>query len=502
MSTHGMPHSWPAARQASTLSALMAFSLLVLMGMTWPLWTPQTVFPQVPLLGLALGWPTSIGWVALTGMLTSAASLLALSQWQRWPPQATVRQGASLLLFSCFGLLVLIDQHRLQPWAYQLVAGLLLLSCLPAPSGLRWCRGLVLSIYAWSALSKFDLTFLESTGQRLLSGLLRASGNPFGVWPPSVRLAVVASFPLAELALAWGLARRKTRPLALPLSVAMHLTLLLALGPWGLDQHRAVLGWNVYFILQNLVLFGPMPKRRDFGRLNFGRWEPEGDLELAEPNRTPAGQPQADRTPGRQTRIARLVTGAALFMLLAPALEPFGYYDHWPAWGLYSVSHDRIILFVSGRAKGHLPRSVRPFLEAPQAGKPWCRLRTDRWSLATLKAPLYPQARFQLGVAEAVGGQLRQAGGGPAQYPLRQPPAIRVVLEGRPNRYTGKRQMRAVEGLAKIRALASRYWLNAHPHPDVSNFEMERRHGPQHGKWSNSAGIQSFFDRTFFQPNS
>ena len=49
----------------SALSRLLAVSLLALVAATWKLWTPQDVFPQVPLIRAACDWPGGFDWVCL-----------------------------------------------------------------------------------------------------------------------------------------------------------------------------------------------------------------------------------------------------------------------------------------------------------------------------------------------------------------------------------------------------------------------------------------------------
>jgi hypothetical protein len=420
-------------KRVGVLTALISFFTLVLMGMTGPLWQPQTLFPQVPLVSMAIGWPTWVGWGALGGMVASVAVLLWLSQIGQQVYSQAWRQAASLALFGSYVLLVVINQQRLQPWAYQFVVGLLILSCLSAERAIQWFRLLVISIYFYSALSKFDLTFLQTLGQQLLDGLLQAMHIAGDGWSWNTRLILVAMFPLVELLTACGLACHKTRQAALLLSLSLHTLLLLALGPLGLDHHRGVLGWNVYFMIQNIILFRP-PK------------------EFHELTHHTEGAEQKWMT------VSWLIKSGSTLVLVAPCLGWIGYFDHWPSWGLYAAHHDRLTLFVAEAEIHRLPASIRPFIDAPQTPHRWCRVRMDRWSLETLKAPLYPQSRFHLGVAIGLGKELQQIA-----PDLNPDAAIKVILEDGAHRLTGKRHSQECIGLAEVESLADKYWLNVWP---------------------------------------
>ena len=420
-------------KRVGHLSALISFFTLVLMGMTGPLWQAHTLFPQVPLMTMAISWPTWAGWCALGGMVASVATLLWLSQIGQQINSQAWRQAASLTLFACYVLLVIINQQRLQPWAYQFVVGLLILSCMSAECAIQWFRLLVISIYFYSALSKFDLTFLQTLGQQLLDGLLQAMHIAGHDWSWNTRLTIVAMFPLVELLTACGLACHKTRPAALVLSLILHTLLLLALGPLGLDHHRGVLGWNVYFIIQNIILFRPLRESHKLTHHSKGNKQ-------------------------KWMTVSGLIKSGSTLVLIAPCLGWVGYFDHWPSWELYATHHDRLTLFITEAEIHRLPPSIRPFIDAPQTPHRWCRVRMDRWSLETLKTPLYPQSRFHLGVAIALGEELLQS-----TPDLNTDTTIKVILEDNAHPFTGKRQSRECIGLVEVESLADKYWLNVWP---------------------------------------
>lgn len=407
---------------ASTLriaSRWLALGGLALVGATWPLWTGTTDFPQVPLLVALRPVPLLVDWTLLAGLVAAWIAVL-------WTPapQRVGRVGL-LIVAAALGLLILLNQHRLQPWAWQfLLVGLLIGSAAPAAALSAW-RWLAVSIYVWSALSKLDVTFFQSHGPFLLEGLFRALGRPeaLGLWSETARFRLAAAIPLAELSVAVTLLIPRTRLVGLVGSITMHLVLLLALGPFGHGHQPGVLLWNLFFIGQNLLLFA-----------------------------RPAIACPAWSEQSAGTRFAWAVTGLAV---LLPALEPFGGWDHWPGWAVYASRPERVYASVAEADAEHPPENLQPWLEPAGPFDPWRQLRIDRWSLAAVGAPIYPQDRFAVGVALAVAR-------GPGE------PDVRITRDSPANRFTGKRTTQVVTGTEAVENFARRFRLNAQPRTSLA----------------------------------
>ena len=105
----------------------------------------------------------------------------------------------------------------------------------------------------------------------------------------------------------------------------------------------------------------------------------------------------------------------------------------------------------STAAAERLPAAVRPYIECPPEPQPlWCVVRMDRWSIATLGAPVTPQQRFHIGVARAMA-------------PFVDDYEIRVEILRMANRWTGRRLNHELRGTAELSAAADRYWFNTTP---------------------------------------
>ncbi len=417
-----------ATAQEWRLTALrrwLTFSAFVLLIATWTLWTPQNVYPRVPLLTGWSGLPATGETIAIA---TAVVALLAtLATWKR---AYTWRLG--LLVFAVAMVLLFCgDQHRLQPWAYQFVVLAIVLAAVAPWRAIVLARMLAVSIYFYSALSKFDETFLTTIGPRFRDSLLGWSGLSVDHW------GVAVMFPLGELAVAMLLVFRRTRTVGWIGSLAMHGLMLLILGPLGLGHRWGVLLWNVYFVGQNLILFAPLDRLRRSSRADDGN----------------PIQPRRIQTITRSRVLSALAETLLAMVLIWPALQIFGWCDNWIAWGLYAPRAERVAVFVDVDDVDRLPPACRDFLVATDAGEPWRQLRIDRWSLATLGVPIYPQNRFQLGVALAVVSATNPRG------------QFHVVAHGRANRITGRRRFREYWGAAELRGAAREYWLGMVPRP-------------------------------------
>jgi hypothetical protein len=406
---------------ASLLSRLASGSLLVLVSVTWTLWSSGKV-PQVPFVGWAAKMPASLEGAALQAFGLSAviASICGKrSQWGRW---------SWAVLTLAMGFLVLADQQRLQPWVYQLVVLGIVLVTLPAAEAIALARMLIASLYCFSALSKLDRSFLDSGGGQIVDGLLtclRLDGHVGA----SGRVALAGTFGAGELLLALGLCWRRPRKWAWPASIGMHALLIIALGPCGADNKPGVLIWNVYFILQNVILFGLA-----------------GEL-------PPADAPAAGAT--RQSEpfgpLRWLVCGFAAFVILFPLTRPFGLCDVWPAWAVYATSPERLRMFIDAADREKLAPADRKYVQAPRFEDGLCLVRIDRLSLDGCGAPIYPQNRYRLGIVLGIADSAKLGDN------------IVVELDNAANRLTGERTTRRLTGRSAIASELGRYWLNGFP---------------------------------------
>lgn len=381
-------------RLYSALLMLMPGTCGVFFLLTYPLWLGTSSFPQIPFVAELRGVSNWLPQLCFCFMSVTLMALIKLG-WQAWrcdaaqPLTRALRLQIRLALvvfIAALAVSVLHNQHRLQPWTYHF----LILAVLLWPGGAESQRGesrrlksqlvvLTASIYVWSAWSKLDAQFVQTYGRQFVETMLNAVGLSTRFWSPTAQTIAAASLPVGELLVGLLMLWRRTRVVACALSWLMHLGLMLAVGPLGFNHLPGVLLWNVFFMVQNFLLAGY-----------------ERAAEPLEP--TPVGRLSDAKL------LRNLFVGV---VVLLPLLHEWGRLDHWPAWAVYSARTEKVTVAVEESAIDRLPAEIQPFLEVHRLQTGWRFIRIERWSLAAVGAPIYPDDRFAIGVALEIGERAR-----------------------------------------------------------------------------------------------
>ncbi len=378
-----MPKSETAAaifdRRADRFTAVWTLGVLVLIAVTFRLWLGVSDFPQIPLLVSFVGVPLIADWVALAILCAAVAFLMVGSFGQILGLQKnrnrdTTRIAAAICAVALLSLF-LLNQHRLQPWAWQFFLYAVLLTLATRSDELiasaRWVTA---SIYFFSAVSKFDYQFIYGLGGTMAQTLAEVVGFEASEWMNLIAVLM----PVFELLVAVLLIVGRTRKTGVVLAAVFHTALIATLGPWGLDHHLGVLVWNLFFFMIAAVLFWPATAEHD----------------------APA-----------QCRSNGPLLAMTIALLLYPILPNC---DHWIAWGLYSPNNSRCAL-----------EAVQQDDESEAVFQ---RIDLGKRSLEQLNVPIYPAARFQFGVAQAV------------QKKENLVNRSRIVIKSRSDRLTGERE--------------------------------------------------------------
>lgn len=423
----GLP---PSHARFECLLWLLCIANACLMFATLRLWlpSPATDFAQVPWMSWGCTVPRTVDWILLVILALGLVGVLFTR-----PQGARNRVALIVLALAMVGLMSL-NQQRTQPWAYQLVLICVVLASSPPGLAFGLLRLLTVGIYVHSGLSKLDLSFCDGLGRQFWEMGLSFTGD-MGKLPLLQGWGWPLLFPVGELVIAIGLIWPRTRHVALWAACGMHVLLLLILGPWGLNHRPGVLIWNLFFLVQNLILFGPMRVKAAVAKEVAG------------------------------TSNQRSVVGSWSAMILVawavtwPFLEPWGGCDVWPAWGLYAEHGEQLTVQVSEIGLAKLPPIWRDAAipvenqvdPESQHIREW-RLRWKSVSLERLSAPVYPSNRFLLGVALKIA---RDAG--------LEGTEMSATWESAANRWSGVRESRYLANLTELQQAADRCWFNARP---------------------------------------
>lgn len=424
---------------------LSIISIFLLMITSHRLWIPNTGsnFPEVPALAITNSASTVWDYGALLLLLvglTSSLWLIARSLRLSEPRTDSAAASSStpkthspsqwlwwLVIVAGIGL-VLLNQHRLQAWFYHLLIFSLIFTLKQPDDQLKWLRRIVVSVYVYSALGKLDFEFVHTVGQDFLEALASLLGLSVADWSDNDRIVVTLLFPIIELAIGVGLAIHKTRRASGVAAILFHLTLAaLVFGP--LKHSWGVFLWNLQFAIQAMLLFA---------------W-PSTVANSSTSHATLA------RSQMQGSWLERIVRTGLFAILLLPLGERMGYWDHWPSWGLYAPHSSRVRVTVARFSFQQLPDSLQQVLKDEDLEETEVELPLARWSFRELGVPIYPQARFQLGVARRIAESLE------SEF------AIRVEIRSSADRFTGERKTIILNGSREIRQTAGPFWLGSRP---------------------------------------
>ncbi|VAX41921.1 hypothetical protein MNBD_PLANCTO02-2227 [hydrothermal vent metagenome] len=397
---------------------------LLLIASTWKLWIPYSTFPAIPLFRWGCDVPQWVDGFLLAGISISLSAVVMTGLFNRWK---TINYYSWLFFVLLITGAMVLNQHRIQTWAFQFwVIGILYL-LMSSRQRLFWLRWFVVSLYAYSAISKLDVSFTKETGGWLLEGLTSSIGQITGLttkyWSPSKIQTIAFMLPLSELAVAISLCIKRLGWWRIFPAIAMHLLLLLTFSPWGHLQNNGVLLWNCFFIAQVIILFGR-------NQPSILKQNQQGDNSLR----------------------SRVGIVFILLLMTLPLLERTGWYDTWTSWAVYAGHPEQIIIELDSVALQKLPDEIQ---QQTQKNLNWTedysRLRIDRWALQSAGAPIYPESRFRVGVALFLAERYHLNNG------------IRVRFRSTANRLTGKRSEQIYNGITEIKTFANQFTLNSKP---------------------------------------
>jgi hypothetical protein len=376
--------------------ALSVFGIfeILLIGATWNLWWGGSDFPICPVIiptvpvpvdrMILIAFLLNAFLIALEPWISSALGLRSSIRGRHTAPLPTVRESsfASMLSASCRfrqlltlllgALLVVMNQHRLQPWHWLF----LLMLTIQQMQNLQHCcqlmQHVIATIYVCSALSRIATDLTGDMTTLIIRQLLAFVGmtEPQG---PSVAACLRWSLIIGEGVTGLLLLLSRFRRFGLCAAMGMHIALLLALGPLGLNHHPGVLLWNLCMLVAVPALFA----RRRMSTSDH----------LIE-------KVACDRTPG----VCMAIAGIWLF----PLSGLLGVADNWPSWQLYSSRPERVVMMIREDQRELIPSELQPFIGRAEFFSEWAPVMLDRWSLQATGSPMYPEDRFQLWVISHV----------------------------------------------------------------------------------------------------
>lgn len=439
----------------------LAFAVL-LMTTSYRLWLPPnwSTFPQVPALSFLVdagSWCDYLGLAALSAGLLWAMviELRRVATFRRdiessksnWPWMVIVASGLWL---------VCLSQHRLQAWFFQLLLYCLVSMLSDHRPQVAWLQRIVVSIYIYSAIGKLDVEFVHTVGQDFLQATASLLRFDLSGWNVADRIVAAFLLPTFEMLLAGGLVWRKSRRIAGVCTCCFHLGLAALV--WGpLNHSWGVFLWNLQFAGQAILLFVlPEQVQRLFSYDLFNYPQSSSARGTQSGGESPvSSQIISLASPALIQWRDRFLQALLIASIVMPLGERWAVWDHWPSWALYAPHSSRVRVTVATYAVDQLPEQLRDLLpSSDDDSQVGVDVPLAKWSLKELGVPIYPQARFQLGVARYLSSRLSS------------PIAIQAEIRESADRFTGKRQIRQLRGSDEIQQASRFFTLGSSPRRD------------------------------------
>ena len=262
----------------------------------------------------------------------------------------------ALLVFTL--LFLLQDQVRWQPWVYIYCATLLPFALWKRPDEhlLPYFQILIIGVYLWSGIYKFSGAFIDLTFDKMLRTLLFIENEETR---QSLRF-LGYGIPIMEVFIAIGLFFRRSRTLAIIGTVLSHSVILTYL--LVNDQNTVVYPWNIAMIVFAVLAFYKTNNSLYLGHLSRGK-----------------------------VRFQNWI--GALFFIFLPALNPFGLWDNYLSFKLYSGNNGYYCVGLDKNQYRKVDSRLHPYfwqVEEPK-GKYWILL--NKWAYDELNVPFYPEVR-------------------------------------------------------------------------------------------------------------
>jgi hypothetical protein len=321
----------------SRLKIAIAAALFAGLALSPRLWLSERVYPMTPVWAVLRPIPAPFDYIFYGAML---AMLLAIALVQR--PAKLIGAFVALAV-----AVAAFDQSRWQPWFYQYLVMLIAVGL--GKQALDVCRLVMVCTYFWSGLQKANLEFVHNVFPFMM-----------GSWVGFVPAWMGFVAPLVEVGIGIGLLTRRFRAYAIYGGIAMHVFILLAIGPLGSNSNSVVWPWNIAMICFLLILF----------------WN----------------EPELSAREIVRSRIVYQGVVLVLFGIL-PALSFFNLWDGYLSSALYSGVRNTGVVYVSDALKARLPKEILPHIYPSNKVGTGILILRD-WSMSELNAGIYAEPRI------------------------------------------------------------------------------------------------------------
>jgi hypothetical protein len=339
------------------LRITVILALLAGFALSPKLWLSSRLYPLTPVWPFVRPFDSPGDIVVFVGLIALLIAAGVASRREIW-----------VAVFVLLAMVALQDQSRWQPWFYQYVLMLLAIALAgekrEAPA-LNTCCLILAATYIWSGLAKLNPVFAGTTFPWLLEPFLGATAARVQWFMSHVGWLA----PIVEFGAGVGLLTKRFRELAVFCAIAMHLFVLIAIGPLGRNLNAVVWPWNLAMIAFLVLLF-------------FGRTEEPAPRDIIW---------------GRAFAFQKIVL--VLFAVM-PVLSLFDLWDHYLSSALYSGNINSGMVYLNDAVFDRLPDQIEDYVT--EEGPNLNRLSIQDWSYGEMNVPAYPETRIYKNAARTI----------------------------------------------------------------------------------------------------
>jgi len=339
----------PATIDVQLLLSITGIFWLIAKVASYKLWVTERFFPTVPPFDFLSVIPSIVHWLLL---LLSISLLLVLII----KPLNKTLQVSLLVteLSSC-----LLDQNRWQPWEYlYLFVLLIFILNKNKPSIIATCFIIMLAtVYFYSGLHKFNEGFVNNVWETLfLKRYLKIHGLPYqSHWLHFTGFI----FPVIECLAGICLLFTKTKKIAAVTLIAMHLIILIVIGPLGIHYNKIVWPWNAAMIFYLYLIF--IKGESNLSGL-FILMDMRNKIILA-------------------------------CWAILPAFNFIGLWDNYLSWNIYSSSLPNMLVCIKDTSTANALGSFVNNNDPLKICNGDALLNIQRWAMKEMSVPPYPEER-------------------------------------------------------------------------------------------------------------
>ena len=330
-----------------------SLSLFFVIGiiMSYNLWINDRDFPLFPIFD-NLVFSKFWGWAIFLAQLMLLVSIFFSN-----------RKRLVLLIYVIFSLSLIQDQLRWQPWVYLYLLAFLPFLLLNKDEdnilGISYLQCLLIGVYIWSGIHKFNLNFIDIAVENISVNFFRVSDLR--------TIDLIKSFgyiiPVFEILTGIFLWFSKTRRIGVLMAIFIHLFVLFYLSPFSMDGNYIVYPWNIEMIILVFLLF-----YKTENQINFG----------------------IERKPVKSVLIIAL-----LLVLGLPIFNFIGLWDHYLSFSLYSEKTPNFYILSKNPIESE--REYILPIDGMYGGE---IISVGYWADKELNVPIYPESRIYQSFAD------------------------------------------------------------------------------------------------------